>query len=249
MSTRLLVRSNTDNWEFPLRKASLTLGSAPQLELRVPHPEVASKAATIDNRGPSALIINHNSFPIFVGAEQIEPGGCAPWTPGDVVQLTRNISLGLDGVSGDRRPGDASAGQSGRRYQSGGSKHGQIPKFAVIGVCLFLSVFMLIRGEVSQTSGPQISFAELLEQTMHLRTLNPNNAEPLEQILTTLQDAQVAELRFRHTDPKQVVKAYRRLLATEVVRRPNDVQKDLAVKLKQYGSERIQAMWIALDRH
>ncbi len=246
MTDQLIVRSNKNNWKLPLRKASLSLGSNAGLELCIPHAEVIDRAATIDNRGQSPLIINNNPFAIYVGSDRVEPGACSPWSAGDVVQLTKNVTIELVHAAGGDFP-QASQHKTESSVANTKSESRQLIQVGVIVACCLLGVVTMFKGEPSQSAVAHHSFAELLNETTQLGEVNSGPADTIDGLITALRDAHITEIRWKYSNPQKVVRAYNRLLQTAVVRRPTELQRELAGKVKIFGSQRIQEIWGAMD--
>lgn len=246
MIDRLIARSNDAIWEFPLGKASAVLGSSPALELSVPHSEVPARAVTIDNRGASLLIVNHNPYPIYVGSVALEPDACMAWGSNEPVQLTRSVTLEAHHAQSQQQDSDRSGGSADQGSGDAKSQIKQVSQLTVIALCLLGSALLLFRDNVAQAARPTESFKDLLADAARLQKGGKSN-ESTRRLVSALQDAQVAELRWGSANPQRVIDVYRQLLETEAIRRPTGAQQELAGRVKRFGSERIKALWRQLD--
>jgi hypothetical protein len=240
---KIIVRTEANTWTLPVQKRSLSLGNDPRLALNVPHTEVAARAATIDNRGAAPMIVNHNPFAIYVGREKLEPGGCTVWKPEAVVQLTRSVSLEFTRDKGTASPTRESPAKS----ESGLLDNRQLVPIAVILACCVLGGSMLFAGGNDRTVAQSISLDDLKNNVRNMRALLPERAELYDQLGESLRAAHLTDRLWNRRNPQKVVDAYRRLFATEIVRRPSKAESDLATAIKRYGTQRVQQLWIQMD--
>ncbi len=196
-----------------------TIGSGASCQIPIAHAEVADQALLIDVRGDDFWVQNLNTYSIYVGMDEVTRGAWAPWATGDTIQLTKSISL-LIGEQEDVVEGAVKGEASG----SGGLDTNKILQMVIIVVCLVAAAAILLNNP-DETGGEidsQFSFNETV------KSLEDDYSGDIEYttIRRYLQQAWMADRRFRSRQPTAVMKYYELLINHRLIRENDNKEEE-----------------------
>jgi hypothetical protein len=216
-----------------LAEKSGTIGSGASCEIPIAHAEVADQALLIDVRGDDFWVQNLNTYSIYVGMDEVTRGAWAPWTTGDTIQLTKSVSL-LIGEQEDAVEGEAKGEASG----SGGLDASKILQMVIIVVCLVAAVAILLNNP--DETGGEIDRGFNFNETVDWLETNNDDVEFVT-VRKYLQQAWMADRRFRNRQPAAVMKYYELLINHRLVKdNPNDDEN--LKEISDYAMRRLASL-------
>jgi hypothetical protein len=196
-----------------LNGKSGTFGSANACDFLIEHHEVSAQALLLDVRGGDFWIQNLNPYSIYVGIEEVTPSSWSPWSPSETIQLTQSVSLNL---FNERLA--TTAGKEGSKGLADESKSMDVSKLfqiLLIGAC-FLGAGFLLFGPKSDVAGvidKEFKFNEIVEKLQ-----NESGDIEYDTVKRYLQQAWMADRRWRITRPEAVMQFYELLVNHRLVR-------------------------------
>lgn len=197
---------------IPLSGSSGTLGSAKSCQISIDHHEVAAQALVLDVRGGDFWIQNLNPYSIYVGIDEVTPKAWSPWTLNQTIQLTQAVSLTL---GNQQLAATATEKAKAEAEEAKAWDAGKLFQLLVIGVC-FLGAGFLLFGPKSDVAGvidKEFNFNEVVNT---LRS-HSNDVE-YDTVRRYLQQAWMADRRWRTSRPESVMRYYEILLNHHLVR-------------------------------
>lgn len=197
---------------IPLSGSSGTLGSSKSCQISIDHHEVAAQALVLDVRGGDFWIQNLNPYSIYVGIDEVTPKAWSPWTLNQTIQLTQAVSLTL---GNQQLAATATEKAKAEAEEAKAWDAGKLFQLLVIGVC-FLGAGFLLFGPKSDVAGvidKEFNFNEVVNT---LRS-HSNDVE-YDTVRRYLQQAWMADRRWRTSRPESVMRYYEILLNHHLVR-------------------------------
>lgn len=219
---------------FPLSDGKQLLGSSNRCPICIAHSEVAATAGSVEVAGGVVFFRNQNEFPIYIGANQLAPGGVAEWRPGDAIQLTRSIAMTLDRQSGEVVVDSGDDADSKNML-------GSVIQVAVIIGSVGFSALMLA-GDTD--AGPSedssvIRFDELIQKFEEAGGPGLKNLKHEQRVLLNyVTEAKSLESRWGSDKKEDVLAAYELVLTTRT-ERGGDALEGLA---REYAASRIDSL-------
>jgi hypothetical protein len=213
----------------PCSGGSMMIGSSSNCEVVIAHPEVAAQALVVDVRSGSFWIQNLNPYSIYAGVEEVASQEWSPCEVETVVQLTKSVSLRIvEGQTSDT-PGAAVAKDSQPLDAS------KILQMVIIAACFIGALFILMadKGEISKDFDRKFDF----NATVRALTLYEDDIEYVT-VRRYLQQAWMADRRFRNRRPGTVMKCYEILINHRLVRENPDNSETLT-EINEYAKRRL----------
>jgi len=185
-----------------LKNGRYQIGRHPQCEIPIPVSELADRSALLEVRGEVVFLRNLNSFPIYVGESELQPGQQSEWMIGQTLLLSQNVYLDL---------GKVEALQEGAADANRAKKTRSTIQIGVILGCILVAFFLLSDDSSNKQdiSESRYNFTELVEPLEK----NPK----YEEVLKSLREARIADVRWGRDNPERAIKAYELLLGNELV--------------------------------
>jgi hypothetical protein len=218
----------------PLSGSSGTIGSARSCQVQIEHHEVATQALMLDVRGGDFWIQNLNPYSIYVGIDEVTPKAWSPWTANQTIQLTQSVSLTL----GNEQHGATAAGDK-TRVEAEEAKSwdaGKLFQLLVIGIC-FLGAGFLLFGPKSDVAGVIDKEFDFNEVVATLRS--QSNDVEYDTVRRYLQQAWMADRRWRTSRPESVMRYYEILLNHYLVRE-NPKRDETLDEIAEYAKRRLR---------
>ena len=219
-----------------LVEKSGTIGSSRSCQVPIAHAEVSDHALMIDVRGDDFWVQNLNPYSIYIGMEEVTPNAWAPWALDEPLQLTKSVSLSLGKeVAVDEKSQAAGLAQG----QAKPLDVSKILQIVIIAVCVIGAPFILFapKSEVSGVIDKRFDFNRVVSD---LKIEADKNIE-YATVRKYLQQAWMADRRFRARRPATVVWTYELLLNHRLVRENPDNNETLK-EIADYAKRRLAAM-------
>ncbi len=186
-----------------LKSGRYQIGRHPQCEIAIPVSELADRSALLEVRGEVVFLRNLNSFPIYVGESELQPGQQSDWMIGQTLLLSQNVYLDL---------GKIEALQEGAADANRAKKTRSTIQLSVIVGCILVAFFLLSEDSSKQqdNSESRYRFTEDL--------VEPLQKDPkYEEVLKSLREARIADVRWGRDNPDRAIQSYELLLDNELV--------------------------------
>jgi hypothetical protein len=198
---------------IPLSGSSGTVGSARSCQIPIEHHEVSAQAMILDIRGGDFWIQNLNTYSIYVGLDEVTPKAWSPWTANQTIQLTQSVSLTL----GNEKLAATSASDKtkGEVEESKSWNAGKLFQLLLICAC-FLGAGFLLFGPKSDVAGvidKEFDFNQIVETLQ-----SQSNDIEYDTVRRYLQQAWMADRRWRTSRPETVMRYYEMLVNHHLVR-------------------------------
>lgn len=232
------------------------IGSGPQCQIRLEHPGVAPHAATLEFSEGRYNLYNRCDRPIRLGGRDVGSGASLPWAGGRDLVPAEGLAVRLV-VDGDPAPAKRPAGpepedesaeqadgtgaeDEDEEGEEDGSAAKTVGQIVVTLLCVAL-IPVLLRYDSAQNRTPvhaenaRTTFDALSKEIAKA----PAEADAgLASILSTLQDARIADLRGKKAQSRALL--IRALEATEKRRAPDgSFETEAEEKLYQYTRGRL----------
>ena len=94
MTERLRIhRAGLPDAETPLKREPTSLGRAADCQVRIDHPEIGPRVATLDYRGGACFVQNLCPYEVYLGPRPVPPQGWAEWPANEELRLSKSVSL------------------------------------------------------------------------------------------------------------------------------------------------------------
>jgi hypothetical protein len=216
-----------------LNGSSGTIGSARSCQFPIEHREVSAQALLLDVRGGDFWIQNLNPYSIYVGLEEVTSKSWSPWAANDTIRLTQSVSLTL--IDDQLVPTGAGNRSKGEAEESTSWDLGKIFQVVIIAVC-FLGAGVLLFGPKSDVAGvidKEFEFNQVIEKL----AMESQNVE-YETVRRYLQQAWMADRRYRATRPETVIRYYEMLVNHRLVRE-NPKRDPTLYEINDYAKRRL----------
>ena len=221
---------------YSLQPGKQQLGSHATRSIHIPHAEVAGLAATINLAGDVVFLENHNEFPIYVGSDELAPGGVAEWRVGNVVQLTRSISITLQPTGNQTITNEDVAEKKTKPINTA-------MQLVVILLCGYFS-FGLLTEEANENeanasmSRKIVKFNDLI---MGFEQAGLSTLSREERILMGyLTEARTLEQRWGKARAEEIINAYELVLNSRLIQNNLAPEQGLAAQAKEFAASRIE---------
>lgn len=218
----------------PLVDNSGVIGSAADSQIQIAHAEVSAQALMLDIRGNDFWVQNLNPYSIYVGMDEVAPNAWSPWDVGETIQLTKNVSLTVHKTAETARAktGTAADGESGEVKSLDVSK---IIQIIIIVLCFIGAPILLFtkNDEVTGVIDKEFNFNEIVENLQS----KSKNIE-YDTVRKYLQQAWMADRRWRKKNPNSVMKFYELLVNHRLVRENPDHDANL-IAISDYAKRRL----------
>ncbi len=244
MNEQLLVSiAGQPDLTLPLKGGRLRIGSNPQCELPIDHPEVAALALMLEYRGGAFFVQNLNSYDIYVDNETLHAQSSSLWSVGQDLYLTQSVTLRLQGGPSPNVEGGAA--QTGAKSTSVDKKgtsttetkpasNRAFYQITTIVLCALIAFYALSTD--SSRSGPTIAsfdslcagFPENSKITREQRNLR-----------NYLQDAWLIDIRAGNYSPDVAINAYTLVLEHPLIANAVAGNDNLPGQIKAFAASRI----------
>ena len=212
-----------------------TLGSAITCQIPIDHEEVSEQALLLDVRGEDFWIQNLNPYSIYIGMEEVTPNAWGPWAVGETIQLTKNVSLTIGEQVTEEGTADAEATDESKL----GLDAGKIAQIALIAVCFIGAPLLLFtdNDEVGGVIDKKFNFNQVVSD------LKVDADEDIEYLTVRkyLQQAWMADRRFRQRNRATVIKSYELLVNHRLIRNNPDNNETLD-EIGEYAKRRLASL-------
>lgn len=219
-----------------LNGGSATIGSSRGCQISIEHGEVSEQALLLDVRGDDFWVQNLNTYSIYNGMEEVAPKAWGPWAIGETIQLTKSVSLTI----GEQVAVEVAAA-AGAEEKSGSFKldGGKIAQIGLIVACLIGAPLILFseKDDVGGVIDKKFNFNQIVED---LEFEASRNIE-YQTVRRYLQQAWMADRRFRKRRPSTVRKSYE-LLVNHRLLRENPDNNETLNEIADYAKRRLASM-------
>jgi hypothetical protein len=245
MTARLIADLGTERLEIPLRHDTLRLGSDARCDLHIDHEEVEPHALTLDYRGNTLLLHNHNPYDIYLDDQVVRSGAWSPWNNKTPLRMTQSITLIYEGDGQVESPVEAVDDAAVAPPASGLTRR-QITQLSVIGMCALVG-WVLLNQEPPELPETQDTFARLandIQSSLEARQEKKLTKDvlTLAELRRLLQEAHLSEMRWAKSNPVLPIKAYQRILNLEHIGDAKENNQEglgeLYWRIHQYASRR-----------
>lgn len=211
-----------------------TLGSASNCQIPIDHEEVSPQALLLDVRGDDFWIQNLNPYSIYVGMEEVTPNAWGPWTVGETIQLTKSVSLTI-GEQVVEEGALADEHDDGKLSLDAA----KIAQILLIAICLVGAPLLLFsdKDEVGGVIDKRFNFNQVVKD------LGPDAEQDIEYLTVRkyLQQAWMADRRFRRRNKATVVRSYELLVNHRLVRENPDDRETLT-EIGDYAKRKLASL-------
>lgn len=224
---------NQEPSTIELKNGRYQIGRHPQCEVSVPVSELADRSAVVEVRGEVVFLRNLNTFPIYVGESELQPGQQSDWMAGQTLLLSQNVYLDL---------GKVEAAQEGAASASRAKKTRSTIQLGVVVGCILLALFLLSEDNSNKQDNSESRFRFTEELVEPLQKLQQNPG--YEEVLKNLREARIADVRWGRDKPERAIQAYELMLDNELVieaGRKGDTDGPLG-KARSFAIDRIASL-------
>ena len=222
---------------FKLSGNSATIGSSRACQIPIPHREVSEHALVLDIRGNDFWVQNLNSYPIYVGMDEVAPNTWSPWSSGETIQLTRSVSLTIVTEEDATAEGDAAAAKKSEGDAKGFDFSKWLQILIIIGCFTGAPILLFAdKDEVTGVIDKQFDFNEVVRNLESRK----NDVE-FETLKKYLQQAWMSDRRWRKKSPATVMKYYELLVNHRLVRE-NPTQDEIVASIGDYAKRRLSEL-------
>jgi len=221
---------NLETTTTQLTNGRYQIGSHPQCELSIPISELADRSALLEVRGEVVFIRNLNSFAIFIGESELQPGQQSEWLVGQTLVLSQNVYLDL---------GKHEAPDQGALDAKRAKKTRSTIQLGVIFSCILAAFLLLSNDESKQIDNTETRYRFTEDLVMKLQE-DPK----LSEVLKNLCDARIADVRWGSKEPDRVIQSYEVLLDNELVRRAGQSKETESPvgRVRSFAIDRIESL-------
>jgi hypothetical protein len=236
---------NANPKNFALTQNSATVGSELGCDIRIEHEEAEPKALQIDVRGDNFWVQNCNPYSIFVGNQEVRSHAWSAWPLDESIQMTRSLSLHIrfhDEAAAAKMKA-AGAAAAGEEVKKTGSNTNKLIQIALIVGCFVAAPLFLLApsGEKEEKSAATENFD--FDEIVAELTLKSKNNNEYRALLKYLQQARVADRRWKKEKPELVAKYYALLLNHRLIDDPNETSKDeILASINELAKEKIREL-------
>ncbi len=218
---------------------SATVGSSSANQVPIFHAEVSERALLIDVRGDDFWVQNLNPYSIYVGMEEVTPNGWSPCELGEPIQLTKSVSLS---VVQEEQVQKTSARAKLAGEANGAAKGLDISKLIqiVIIVGCFAGAALILLNPKDDVGGVIDREFDFNQTVRDLEFEAANNIE-YRTVRRYLQQAWMADRRFRSIEPDTVRKSYELLVNHRLIRE-NPAGDETLNEISEYAKRRLATL-------